>query len=122
MIAGNAGRQISEISSVELIKIDSFPTQIILEVAGTFNSGCPSIGHIVTRLTGTEFEVSVNYTYIPNPSEIGCTAALVDFSKFILLPVYGLDAGDYTYTVNSDVLTSNNTGSFTLDEDNFYLE
>ncbi len=48
-----------------------------------------------------------------NDSQQACTTALVPFEKIIPLPVYGLSAGNYEYTVNKKV-----TGSFELKSDN----
>jgi hypothetical protein len=114
LTSGNIGIEVSEISSVELIQVESSPVQVFLEVSGTFLSGCPEIGNISHRLVENEFEVFVYYTPFPEPGTVGCTQALVDFSEIIPLPVYGLDAGDYTYMVNESTLTENNSGVFSL--------
>lgn len=118
LISGHIGRQVREISSIELIESDTSPVQIFLEFSGTFSNGCPNVGHISHRLVGNTFEIAVYYRHIPNPELILCTQALVDFSKTIALPVYGLEAGEYHYIVNGDALTDNNTGEFTLENDN----
>ena len=116
--SGYIGQEVSQIDTVELIQTDSFPKQVFLQLSGTFSSGCPSVGRVTHRRVDSVFEIFVYYTIIPNPSELACTQALVDFSETIALPVYGLEAGTYTYIVNRNVLDTNNSGEFILDVDN----
>jgi hypothetical protein len=111
-----AGKSLDVIEAVELIRIDSSPVQILLKISGTFPSGCGEIGYIREHNSDNHFDITVFYkndAWLENPGEIACTAALRPFSKIIPLQVYGLDQGEYQYTVNSNFL-----GSFTLTSKN----
>lgn len=111
-----AGKTLDVIEAVELIRIDSSPAQILLKISGTFPSGCGEIGHIRERISGSHFNITVFYkndAWLENPQQIACTAALRPFSKTVSLPVYGLDQGEYQYTINNNFL-----GSFTLTSKN----
>jgi hypothetical protein len=99
------------VDKVEKIKTESFPVQILLRVTGYFSNGCPSIGQINHRLTDNHFDVVINS--ISSTEFIICTAAIEPFRRIIPLPVYGLSAGIYTYSINND-----NVGTFELTQDN----
>lgn len=113
---GREGVAVEEIETVELIVTGSTPVQVFLKISGTFMSGCPALGQINYRLDGNAFEVAVDYqdnNWLRDPNGVVCLAVAVPFSRTLPLPVYGLDAGDYTYTVNGE-----HTGSFTLETPN----
>lgn len=121
MIRAKEGRQIREITNVELVQTQTFPVQIFLKISGRFSNGCPKLGKMSHALAGSDFNVAVYYR--PQPEFDGtvvCTQAEVDFSTYMPLPVYGLDAGVYSYTVNDEVLTKNNSGTFTLTQKNAF--
>lgn len=121
MITAREGRKVREIANVELVQTQSFPVQIFLKISGRFSNGCPKLGKMSHALAGSDFNVAVYYR--PQPEFDGtvvCTQAEVDFSTYMPLPVYGLDAGVYTYTVNDEVLTKNNSGTFTLTQKNAF--
>jgi len=97
------------IENVEIIKTDTFPTQVFLKVTVTLLNES-LMGQIRYKLTGNMFEVFMYYSNTPCvcTSNIGMT-----FAKIIPLNIYSLKKGDYEYSVNG-----NFTGSFSLAEDN----
>lgn len=99
------------IEDVELVKTDAFPVQVLLRVTGSFSNGCPSIGQINHRLEDNQFEIVIHSNH-PTGS-VPCTAAVVPLRITISLPVYGLSAGTYTYSINGG-----NNGTFELAVDN----
>lgn len=102
------------ISQVELIKIDTNPVQIFLKIEGNFPNGCSAFGRVNTQLEGNAFELMA-YKAVNKlaPGWVACTQAMVPFSETIPLPVYGLNAGTYTYSLNGEF-----AGTFTLDRKN----
>ncbi|TXK94467.1 hypothetical protein BMR07_15230 [Methylococcaceae bacterium CS1] len=101
-----------EMESVELIKKETFPTQVFIKISGTFSSGCGSVGKISHKRIDNNFNISVYYGNY-NPSEVICTQGFHSFTRIIPLPVYSLKEGNYSYTVNG-----NFTGTFNLSSDN----
>ena len=106
------------ITDVNIVLTETFPVQGFLEVSGTHMSGCGSIEKVRHQLVGNTFIVSVDD--IPYPSKPlteddipMCTMALVDFSKTISLPLYGLKDGEYKYIVNDEF-----SGVFNVSNDN----
>lgn len=100
------------IEQVNIIKTDSFPAQIFIKIKWLVT--CETMGVIAQRLVNNRFEIQ---TDIANPSVIfDCMqppAALYD-EKIIPLPVYGLSAGTYEYSVNNGKFV----GTFSLAKDN----
>ncbi|KXK38343.1 hypothetical protein [Nitrosomonas europaea] len=97
---------------VETIVTDTSPTQVLLKVKGSFSNSCGVLGRINQRLEGNRFEIVINVSSQNNDSQ-ACFPALVPFEKTIPLEVYGLPAGVYEYTVNSERF-----GTFELTADN----
>lgn len=104
------------IEDVELVKTDAFPVQVLLRVTSYFSSGCPSLGQINHRLEGDQFEIIINSTRLTPIEMFSCTAAIVPLRKTIPLPVYGLSAGTYAYSINGS-----NNGTFELAVNNELL-
>lgn len=99
------------IEAVELVKTDTVPVQILLRVTGYFSDSCPSVGQINHRLEDNQFEIVIHST---RPIEsFTCIVAIAPFRKTIPLPVYGLSAGTYSYSINGG-----NNGTFDLAVDN----
>ena len=116
LVSASEGKEVAEIEKVTLVKTSTVPTQVFLRISGEFSNGCPQIGQISHRLVGSTFEVAVYYAnnaWLRNPGEIACTLAIVSFTRTIPLPVYGLPAGDYNYSLNGKF-----SGSFNLAADN----
>lgn len=111
------------IDDADIILTDSFPTQVFLQVSGQF-IGCGGLGPINKRLVGAQFEISINEAPGPDPSEFVCTADIKPFSTIIPLPVYGLEAGIYSYKINARDLASGTavglTGTFELSQNNYF--
>ncbi|MDT8406052.1 MAG: hypothetical protein RQ715_02270 [Methylococcales bacterium] len=101
--------------NVELIVTETRPIQVFLRVRDDLSNGCQRLGQINQRLIDNRFEVVISYSSITqaNPEVIACTQALVPFETVIALPVFGLPAGSYDYSVNGQPI-----GRFTLNEDN----
>ena len=95
------------ITDVNISLTETFPVQAFLIISGTHMDGCGNIEKVRHQLVGNTFIVSVDD--IPYPSKPlteddipMCTMALVDFSKTISLPLYGLKDGEYEYIVNDE--------------------
>lgn len=101
----------------EILQTDSFPVQATLKITG-YESGCLNLGQIRQRRTGNIIELFIyllNNLAVTNPGEIVCTADVRYFTKYVPLSIYGLDAGNYQYSVNGEII-----GEFSLSEFNGY--
>jgi len=111
------------IDNVNIVTTDSFPVQVFLQVTGHL-VGCGGLGAINKRLVETQFKISINEA--PVAEGFTCTADLKPFKTIIALPVYGLEAGTYSYRVNGIGLSSGEitspTGTFELKKDNHINE
>ena len=112
--------------SVELNYIDevtaeittTHPVQVFLRISGTFPTGCPEVGQTNSRLLDKHFAINVYYAnnqWRLDPGSVSCSQAIVPFSYYYSLPVYGLESGTYTYSVNDHF-----SGEFQLLEDNAF--
>lgn len=108
------GIPIMKIDEVGIIKAGSFPEQIFLAVSGVFTNGCDEVGKVNFQLESNNFNVLLYYKLsdLP-PNEIACATMMTPFETIVPLPVYGLEAGEYTFTVNSGYL-----GSFDIERNN----
>ena len=114
LLSFQRGKKIQEITHVKLIQTQEFPRQAFLKISGTFNNGCQQIGQIVTQVIDNQIETSIFYDNSTINNRF-CTMVMTPFNKIIPLPLYGLKAGAYNYSVNH-----NFTASFTLQKDNFF--
>jgi hypothetical protein len=113
-----------EIDSVEVVRSGAVPEQVFLRVTGWYPAICGGdreIGKTAVAVNGNDFAVSVYLKYFapPKPGDVtfACIAIIEPFVRSIPLPVYGLDAGTYTYSVNGE-----HQGEFTLSENNVFAE
>ena len=93
------------ITDVNIYLTETVPVQGFLVVSGTHMSGCGSIKKVRHQLVGNTFIVSVDDMPYPNEPLTRdnwpmCTMGLVNFSKTISLPLFGLKSGEYKYIVN----------------------
>ena len=88
----------ASIDQVILLAVtDSFPATVYLQVSGEF-IGCGKVGEIDQRFQDGRFEIQVYGVY---PGEdMDCGLPVSPYLKVIPLFTYGLDAGDYEYSVN----------------------
>ncbi len=114
----NIAQTLKTIEKVEVLKTDAFPVQIFLRISGNLSNGCDEVGQVHVKQVGNSFKV---FAYYKNQqqqtgeADYTCTPALVPFSKVIPLSVYGLQAGDYQYSVNEQF-----SGAFYLPTDNSF--
>ncbi len=113
LVEAYEGVAIDVIEQVELIKTDSFPVQIFLKMSGTFRNGCGAVDQISHQLKDNQFTIKAYYKLDKNPGLTVCTQAMVPFTYTFALPIYGLKAGQYQYTLNDSF-----SGSFELAADN----
>jgi hypothetical protein len=99
----------ANVDSVQLLILESFPVQVNVLARGELPNGCTTVDEITTQSSGNEFQVTITTI---RPGGVACTEALVPFEETISLDVLGLDAGQYSVSVNGI------SGSFTLDVDN----
>lgn len=109
----NVGFPINRLETVEVIKTSEVPVQVFLKISGNI-SPCLDVGMYAAKTIGNFFEVSLYYDpeSIP-PSGKVCADSVDPFTKTIPLQVYGLGAGEYTFSVNGK-----KPGSFVLLQDN----
>jgi len=114
---GTTGLGQAQIEKIDVVKNDTFPTQVFLRISGWL-SGCLSAGQfkIHQRLENNRFDISVatQLQVDYDPQVTTCPAIIVPFMRTISLSVYGLNAGTYSYNVNGT------TGTFELTADNKY--
>lgn len=101
------------IDEVTITVTDTFPTQVFLHITGE-KFACRELALADQRLKNNLFEVQI-HTFINDSAFIGsnCQQDKESFVKVIPLPVYGLKAGTYEYTVNDEY-----RGTFKLLENN----
>jgi hypothetical protein len=102
--------KLAALDKVEVTTTTSFPVQVFLKAGGTYG-GCERLGDTHQRFANNNFEVAINIT-LPDIRDVFCLAIARSFTETIPLPVYGLKAGTYTYSINGK------TGSFALAADN----
>ncbi len=102
----------AEVSSLEVLTLESFPVQIHAVARGSFRDGCTEIDQVMQERSGNAFHIKIVIRRPAHPSEAQCTESLVPFEETVPLEVYGLTAGDYTVEVNGMIAT------FTLYSDN----
>jgi len=97
------------VDSIEILVLESFPVQIRALVGGSLPDSCTTIDRIAQTRDGNAFRVTISTV---RAMDKVCAQSLVPFEETIALQVVGLQAGDYTVTVN-DMTTS-----FRLSTDN----
>jgi inhibitor of cysteine peptidase len=107
----------ANLDTVEVVKTTSFPVGIYLKAISANVNGCPMMDSIRInhKLVNSNFYVNISipsYVNDNNNPQYGCTADRKPLNKTVVLPVYGLKAGTYSYDVNGI------TGTFTIDADN----
>jgi hypothetical protein len=93
------------------------PAAMYLRVSGP-DAICDHVSpvRIHQRLLGTRFDIGISAEHqYPAGEMVPCTAMARPFKVTVPLPVYGLAAGTYSYTVNGGF-----AGQFTLTEDNTF--
>lgn len=111
--------------AVEIIVTETFPTQVFLKVDGVLINLCTKMEKISQRLEGNRFEITISAENLLPPVGYTCPQQSVDFEEVIPLPVYGLKAGIYEYSLG-DVFSfgvggpsvKTFTGTFELTRDN----
>ncbi len=120
MVTTGSGFTFADIDTVEVITTSSFPTQVFLKLFG-LNPNCGRLSPIVhQRFDGNHFEVVPQVSQVLETEGIATSGCYVTtFTKTIPLPVYGLKAGTYSYSVASaNPNASGLTGTFKLTADN----
>lgn len=110
LVSFRKAERVAFISDVQVILTEEVPVQAFVKASGRLPDACHQLGQIITRPFGNSFEVELYYNNPPTPPEPRfCTQAIVPFTQIIPLPVYGLEAGLYTWIVNDRFF-----GRFTL--------
>lgn len=120
MVDTGSGFTFADIDTVEVITTSSFPTQVFLKLFG-FNPNCRKLSPIVhQRFDGNHFEVVPQVSQVLETEGIATSSCYATtFTKTIPLPVYGLKAGTYSYSVASANINAwDLTGTFKLTADN----
>lgn len=112
--------EIPGIEKASVVKTDSFPVQVFLEVEGRFGSPCAR-PQLEKRLVGDTFHISIQEER--TSVLMACIAVTAAFSWIVPLEVYGLPAGEYKYVVNRGISVNQGavlSGSFILDTNNIF--
>jgi hypothetical protein len=112
--------EIPGMEKARVIKTDSFPVQVFLEVEGRFGSPCAR-PQLEKRLVGDTFHVSIQEER--TSVLMACVTVTAPFSWIVPLEVYGLPAGEYKYVVNRGISVNQGavlSGSFTLATNNTF--
>jgi hypothetical protein len=99
----------ANVTSVEILILESFPVQIHVVARGSLPDGCTTLDEVTVERTANTFQVTITTV---RPVGIACTEAEVPFERVIPLDVYGLPTGIYTVVVNGV------SGTFELAVDN----
>ncbi|MHB9119549.1 MAG: hypothetical protein ACYC2R_14955 [Burkholderiales bacterium] len=112
-VIGTSVLGLPHIETVDVVKTDTFPTQVFLRVSGGF-SPCnnSTLGQINQRLGNNQFDISITVNSVVSVPPTACLPYIATFVKTVALPVYGLRAGIYSYDVNGT------KGTFELAADN----
>ena len=97
------------VEDVQIMILESFPVQVMVNAKGYLPDGCTEIDTITTSKDGNTFTVSITTI---RPADAICTQAIVPFEESIPLNVLGLKAGTY------DVVVNEVSSSFELQMDN----
>jgi len=98
------------IDTVDVLILESFPLQVMVNVKGNLPDGCTTIAESwAEQVDDTTFEVHIGTVRRAGGM---CTQALVPFEENIPLDVAGLPAGTYTVKVYDQ------TAEFTFEQDN----
>jgi inhibitor of cysteine peptidase len=101
--------QPAQVTSIDLLLLESFPVQVHAAVKGDFPDACTAIGTATQRREGNTIYVELMTT---RPADMACAQVITPFEHNVPLDVAGLPAGTYTVDVNGV------TGTFKLDVDN----
>lgn len=116
LLSVDEGVPIETLDTVEVIKTQDTPVQVFLRIHGTLSNGCLEPGEFAVDRNGNAFTAFLYFS----PASFGpgsCGDVQTAFTRTFPLPVYGLDAGDYSFTVN-DILS----GQFVIPADNVISE
>lgn len=83
------------VDSVEILQLESFPVQIVVQAKGTFPDGCTEIDEVDVQQEGNEYVITITTT---RPTDTACTEAIVEHSEGV--NIGSPEPGDYTATVN----------------------
>lgn len=112
LLSVDEGLIINTISAVDMVKTSEHPMQVFLRISGV-NGSCAEVGDYAISKRDNFFDIFLYYDLDSSLPTVDCTATVTKFSRTIPLPVYGLAAGEYEFSVNSKV-----AGSFVLTTDN----
>ena len=101
---------------VELVLTDELPVQALVRVEGII-SMCREVGNVAVSTRDNSFSLYLYYAPrvppAPGVDPSMCMDGMEAFEKTAPLPVYGLAADTYTYSVNGE-----RQHAFTLNQDN----
>jgi len=90
----------ANVESVEVARLESYPTQIRVTASGYLPDGCTEIDQVRQAADPEAERLEVAIT-TARPADAMCTQAIVPFEEaFHLDVVYGLPTGTYTLDVN----------------------
>jgi hypothetical protein len=92
----------ARLDSVEILVLESFPVQIRALVSGSLPDSCTTIDRIAQTREGNAFRVTISTVRAVDKV---CSQSLVPFEETIALQVAGIQAGDYSVTVNDMTTT-----------------
>lgn len=116
----SARLQLARVDQIEVVKTASFPVAVYLRASGIqLLCGYNEPARVYQRTVGSRFEVAISVRLSDSATQeiltyggVPCFNDIRPFKTTVPLPVYGLAAGTYAYSVNGV------GGSFTLDREN----
>lgn len=113
LLSGDMTYKINAIDNISVVKTSEIPVQVFLKVSG-YIGACSGVGKYVFDIKGNSFNTFLYFdpAYFL-PPEFSCVGSVLRFTKVIPMPVYGLEAGEYSYSVNGKL-----NGSFVLSAKN----
>tara|TARA_R110001599_G_scaffold55442_2_gene153445 strand:+ start:494 stop:1042 length:549 start_codon:yes stop_codon:yes gene_type:complete len=109
LLSGDTVDKINTVSTVSVVKTSEVPVQVLLKVGGNIAT-CVDAGKYAFTINENKIDTFLYYdpATVP-PAGTGCVDTVKPFVKVIPLPVYGLDAGEYSFSINGKL-----NGTFTL--------
>ncbi|KAF5412857.1 MAG: hypothetical protein C5S43_01225 [Candidatus Methanocomedens sp.] len=89
--------QDAAVEDIDIMILESFPVQVMVNARGYLPDGCTEIDSVTTSKARNTFTISITTI---RPADAICTQAIVPFEESIPLNVLGLKAGTYDVKVN----------------------
>ena len=115
-------QELAPIESVEILTLESYPEQFVVQIISGLPSGCASFSHAEVTQDGTDINIDV-YNWMPAPGElIACTAIYGYHDENVGLGSDFKRGTEFTVIVNGTEQGSLTTGSSPIQNDPPYTD